>query len=384
MADRPYLIDVSRLIWRVWNGRLPTGIDRVCLAYLERFGDRAQAIVHQWGFWRILTAAQTDSLTRLLIENPADFRRQLLPMIPFMSLGFPSIRNCAGKVYLNIGHTGLDQPSLRRLIRRYRLKAVFLVHDLIPITHPEFCREGEAEKHRIRMLNALVSAAGIIGNSQSTLTDLELFAQTNGRPVPPRIPAWISGHVIPNEVTPRRMARPYFVTVGTIEGRKNHILLLQLWLHLIQKLGNRTPQLIIVGQRGWESDHAQAMIDRTAALRGHVVELKRCEDDELASIIAGARALLMPSFAEGFGLPVVEALQLGTPVIASDLPVFREIAGDIPVYLDPTDGAGWEREILAYCEDSPDRARQVAALEGYRAPDWQGHFSAVEPWLAQL
>ena len=384
MAERPYLIDVSRLIWRVWNGRLPTGIDRVCLAYLEQFDGRAQAIVHQWGFWRILTAAQTDSLTRLLLDNPADFRRRLLPMIPFMSLGFPSIRDCAGKIYLNIGHTGLDQPSLRRLIRRYRLKAVFLVHDLIPITHPEFCREGEAEKHRVRMLNALECAAGIIGNSQSTVTDLEYFAEANGVAVPPRIPAWISGHVIPDQVTPRQMARPYFVTVGTLEGRKNHILLLQLWLHLIQKLGRQTPQLVIVGQRGWESEHAQAMIDRTVALRGHVVEFNRCEDDELADIIAGARALLMPSFAEGFGLPVVEALHLGTPVIASDLPVFREIAGDIPVYLDPTDGAGWEQQILAYCKDGPDRQRQLAALADYRAPDWPSHFATVEPWLEQL
>jgi glycosyltransferase involved in cell wall biosynthesis len=89
----------------------------------------------------------------------------------------------------------------------------------------------------------------------------------------------------------------------------------------------------------------------------------------------------MPSFAEGFGMPVIEALRLGVPVIASDLPVFREIAGDIPTYLQPHDGVGWERTILDFREASSERERQVAAMRDYRAPDWPGHFDRVERWL---
>ena len=81
------------------------------------------------------------------------------------------------------------------------------------------------------------------------------------------------------------------------------------------------------------------MLDDATELRVNVLELGSCADDELAAIVAGRERLLMPSFAEGFGLPVVEALELGTPVIASDLPVFREIAGDIPTYLDCSDAS---------------------------------------------
>ena len=95
----------------------------------------------------------------------------------------------------------------------------------------------------------------------------------------------------------------------------------------------------------------------------------------------GARALLMPSFAEGFGLPVVEALQLSTPVIASNLPVFREIGDDIPLLLDPGDAGAWLAAVRALCDDGVERARQMAAMPAFRAPGWSDHFAGIEAWL---
>jgi glycosyltransferase involved in cell wall biosynthesis len=92
----------------------------------------------------------------------------------------------------------------------------------------------------------------------------------------------------------------------------------------------------------------------------------------------------MPSFVEGFGIPVIEALEVGLPVIASDQPVFREIADNIPLYLDPTDEQAWEAAIRAYCVDNADRRRQLAALADYRRFSWQDHFTAVDSWLASL
>lgn len=386
MIERPYLIDVTRLVWRCWSGRLPTGIDRVCLAYLDHFGPRAQAVVQRGGLQRVLSAGVSDRLFAAMRQGGPGFRRALLKLLPRMIAAGPALRAAKGKgaIYLNIGHTGLDEPSLPGWVRRNGLRAVFLIHDLIPITHPEFCRAGEAEKHRARMRNVLSCAAGIIGNSQCTLDELRAFAELEQLPVPPFVPAWISGNNIPLAAPPAAMDRPHFIVVGTIEGRKNHVLLFQLWRNLVERMGHRAPRLIVIGQRGWEAEHAHAMLDRNALLRGHVRELGHATDEEVARLIAGARALLMPSFAEGFGLPVVEAMQLGTPVICSDLPAFREIAGDIPVYLDPLDGPGWERTILDFLEDCPDRMRQVRQLRGYRGPDWPGHFAEVEPWLATL
>jgi len=368
----------------VWTGRLPTGIDRVCLAYLDRYGARAQAVVQRNGVFRILAPRESDRLFGLIRSGARGFRRGLASLLPAMLASSASRVDGAGAIYLNIGHTGLEEPGLPEWVERCGLRAVFLIHDLIPITHPEFCRAGEDGRHVGRMRNVLACAAGIIGNSQATLTDLEVFAAKEKAEVPPYLPAWISGNDVPRAAPPAAMDRPYYIIVGTIEGRKNHVLLLQLWRSLIERMGNAAPRLLIVGQRGWEAEHAQALLDRNPIIRGHVRELGNTEDAELARLIAGARALLMPSFAEGFGLPIVEALQLGTPVICSDLPAFREIARDIPLFLDPLDGRGWERAVLSFLDDCPERSRQQRLMRDYRGPDWENHFALVDPWLAGL
>ncbi len=378
------LIDVSRLIWRWWTGRLPTGIDRVCLAYMAHFGPKARAVIQWKGRRIVLTATDSQRLLAILLSGNPGFRARLVMVLGRALPRAVAIRLQPGEVYLNIGHTGLDDPGLGRWVERHRLRAIYLIHDLIPIETPQFCRAGEAERHVRRMSNALTSASGIIVNSQVTLDGLRDFADRRRLPVPPAIVAWLAGDALPAGATPPPADRPYFVTIGTIEGRKNHILLLRLWQRLIERMGDGAPRLLLVGQRGWEADDALAILDGCVALRGIVVELGRCGDDELARLLTGARALLMPSFAEGFGMPVIEALHLGTPVIASDLAVFREIAGDIPTYLTPSDGAGWERAALEFCGASPDRLRQLAALRGYHAPDWPGHLARVERWLATL
>ena len=384
MIEREFLIDVSRLVWRVWTGRLPTGIDRVCLAYLERYGDRAQAVVQRNGVFRILTARESDRLFNLIRQGGSGFRKRLAALLPVVLATSTARANGKGAIYLNIGHTGLDEPGLPEWVERCGLRAVFMVHDLIPITHPEFCRAGEDERHAARMRNVLACASGVVVYSHSTREELAAFAAAEGLAMPPVANSWIASPVIPHVSAVGKSQRPYFIVVGTIEGRKNHILLLQLWRNFAARLGDTAPRLVIVGQRGWESEHAQAMLDRTAGLRGHVEELGSTSDAELARWIAGARALLMPTFAEGFGLPVIEALQLGTPVICSDLPAIREFAGEIPLFLDPLDGKGWEAAILAFMADCPERKRQLALMPGYRAPDWDSHFAGVEPWLATL
>jgi glycosyltransferase involved in cell wall biosynthesis len=381
---REYLLDVSRLVWRTWRGGIPTGVDRVCLAYVKHFGSRSQAVVQRKGLQFVLSPRQSDRLFGLLLAAKPARRHEF---VRFWAAAAPiglARRPRRGAIYLNVGHTGLNEASLPAWIARHRLRAVYLVHDLIPLTHPQFCRDGEAEKHRARMENVLTSAAGIIGNSRATLDDLAEFARDQQLAMPPSIAAWITGSAHPSEHQPRNHSRPHFIAVGTIEGRKNHQLLLDVWRKLVADLGQDTPDLLMVGRRGWKADHVFDQLDDLGELKGKVHELGACNDEELSDWMRGARALLMPSFAEGFGLPVVEALQVGTPVIASDLPVFREIAGDIPNYLDASDAQGWERLIRVFIGDSPERSRQLTRMRNYRAPGWSDHFSTVERWLTSL
>lgn len=369
-------------MWRRWAGRHATGIDRVCLAYLEHFGGRAQAVVQHPRFRRILDRKSSKRLFELLREPPKHFRTALVAEAVRRRGGRPC--DAGGRLYLNIGHTGLDTDGFAEWVRRSRVRPIYFVHDLIPLTHPQFCRGGEGERHRRRMRTVLSTGAGVIGNSQATLDDLGAFARTEHLPFPPSVAAWLGTSPIRPEA-PRRTERPTFVALGTIEGRKNHMLLLNIWSRLVARLGDQAPRLLVIGQRGWEAAEVFDVLDRDEALRGHVVELNHCSDAELAGYLASARALLFPSKAEGYGLPLIEALALGVPVIASDLPVFREIGQGFPLLLDPVDEGSWEAAILDFAQPkSAARAEQERRLEGFRAPTWSEHFRAVEEWLATI
>jgi len=382
--QRDLLIDISRLIWRTWTGRLPTGIDRVCLAYVDHFAHRAQAVIQRGNLRQILTPALSDAIFRLIREGGPQFRTRAPRLAMRAVVAQRGGQLGHDRLYLNVGHTGLDATGLVAWTQRAQVRPVYLIHDLIPLTHPEFCRVGEDIRHHRRMANALASATAIIGNSQATLDDFAAFAEAEGKPCPPMLAALLGGHPLPMDAPPIALDRPYFVTLGTIEGRKNHVLLLQLWRRLITYNAAACPKLIIIGQRGWEAQTALAMLDRLPLLKGHVEVIEDCGDTALAGYLRGARALLMPSFAEGYGLPVVEALGVGTPVVASDLPVFRELAGDLPIYCDPLDGATWLAAIAHHLQPGEIRAEQLARVRGYTMPSWEAHFAAVEPWLDSL
>jgi len=384
-TPREFLLDVSRLVWRLWRGGLPTGIDRVCLEYVGHFASRALAVVQFKGRVLVLNAENSDRLFALLLNDGKGVRKKLFML---GATAFATARRrppTSGMIYLNVGHTGLHEAALPAWIAEHRLKAIYLIHDLIPMTHPQFCRAGEASKHGVRIINALRSAAGIICNSRATLDDLAKFASHRAMPLPPTLAAWISGlRTAVRSGRTRLPERPYFITIGTIEGRKNHILLLEIWQRLVASMGADAPILVIAGQRGWKAEAAVAQLDRLASEDSSVRELSRCADDDLQDLLAGATALLMPSLAEGFGLPVIEALQLGTPVIASDLPVYRELVGEIPTYLDPLDAPAWEAAITSFVGNGPERRRQKRVIQDYTSPGWPSHFKAVEAWLGNL
>jgi glycosyltransferase involved in cell wall biosynthesis len=294
-------------------------------------------------------------------------------------------RKAAGKFLFNTGHSGLEQAAYPALLKRHGARPLFFVHDLIPITHPEYCRPGERARHARRMDNVLDLAAGVVANSQATLDGLAHYARATGKPMPPAAVAWLAPGLAMPPAAARPPGPPYFVALGTIEPRKNHILLLQLWRRLVERLGAAAPRLLIVGQRGWECENAVDLLERCETLRGFVTEVAGCADAELAAYLRHAQALLFPSFAEGYGLPLVEALALGVPAIASDLPAFREIAGDVPEYIDPLDGKHWGEAIEEFSAPaSLARAAQLRRMAGFKVPTWKEHFSIVDEFMERL
>lgn len=380
-------LDVSRIIWRNSTGRMPTGIDRICHAYLEHYRPRARAVVQHKGVRHSLPEALSQELFTVLLDRGEDVKRKVVQIV-----GRSLLQKRPGNaehpgIYLNVGHTGLEQRGLAAWTRKVNLRPVMLVADLIPISHPEFCRPGEKEKHESRMRNLLQAGEGVIGISHDTIAELQGFADRIGVPMPPAFAAHIGigglSAAAPDSVD-ALANRPYFVVLGTIEGRKNHMLILNIWRELVTRYGDKAPQLVIIGQRGWECEQVVDMLERCETLRGHVAELPRLSDVEVSRYLCHARALLFPSFVEGYGMPLVEALALGTPVLASDLAVFRELAGGIPEYFNPIDGMSWMSAIMDYAaSDGVRRKAQQQRMANYHAPSWDDHFSMVDDWLAR-
>jgi glycosyltransferase involved in cell wall biosynthesis len=280
----------------------------------------------------------------------------------------------AGATYLNVSHFGLEQPRLLERLAASGIQSVAMVHDLIPIAHPEYCSPSASGWHLARISAVLDHAALVIANSRSTGEEFSDFAQRAGRRTPPICVAPLglepSFHVAPEHGLGER---PYFVCVGTIEPRKNVTLLLTLWRRLAERMGDATPPLVLAGQRGWETEAIVDHLERSPPVRRFVHEINGLGDADLAKLIAGATALLSPSFMEGFNLPIAEALSMGVPVIASDIPVHRELAPGARL-IDPLNGVAWLEAIEAAAVQHSQREIRAAL----RAPfGWPEHFAIV-------
>lgn len=378
------LFDVTRLLGRGLKGRLPTGIDRVDLAYLQRHAPRARAVLQVAGTPVVLSRRASAGLFDALAAFETRRIAKLAKALHGIAVSFESLR--LGAVYLNTSHSGLLNERFARRLVQLGTRPVWMVHDLIPVTHPEYCRAGEAGRHAVRMEHALRHASALVANSRATSDSLRQFAQSRTLPLPPvRVAPLAPALPRAAQGVPPPLAEPYFLVVGTIEPRKNLALLLHAWRRLVAQRGSGAPRLVIAGRRGWECEHVVDLLERCSELRGHVIEMPSCRDEELAAWLAHARALLFPSFVEGYGLPLAEALAFGTPAIASDLPVFREVAGDLPEYLDPLDGPAWLAAVERYAApDSPERAGQLERIAGFLAPTWDRHFEIVDALVDEL
>jgi glycosyltransferase involved in cell wall biosynthesis len=388
------ILDITRLLSRVLHPT-PTGVDRVEMAYarglLAAVPERLQfAAVHPSGFYGRLP---TEAVERFLDITEQRWREEglgrqslrLFAVKALLSLR-PRLAGASQRsIYIQPSPNNLIKPGLMRaFLRRENAKLVCLVHDLIPIQYPEYARPGGAALHARRIETVAALSDGIIANSNATLEMLQPWLGRAGRrpatavahlgtEISPAVPLYVADH-------------PYFVCVGTIEPRKNHLLLLHLWRAMAEQRGAAAaPKLIIIGRRGWENEQVIDLLDRCPALAGCVEEHSGLPDRQVQAMIAGARALLLPSFAEGYGMPVTEALALSVPVVCSDLPALREAGGDVPLFLDPLDGPAWQRAIDDLSgADSTEKANQMQRLRTWHAPTWSQHIAILLNLLHKL
>lgn len=393
------VFDVSRTISGA-NRRVLTGIDRVERAYLEHLLKSQSPVLFLARFKgqsALLNKQSMRKLYTLIQQNgPWDapklgsFRRgsktapvratvrRLAISWPLLGRGLKA-HAPAGFIYLNVGHEQLVPSLWRRLRRGGAVKIITMIHDLIPIDFPQFATAKSTENFAARMRTLTQNADFFIYNSSDTERRMQHWFKKWGTHVEGRV-VLLGTDPLPFIDHPPPSDKPYFVCLSTIEPRKNHRLLLDIWAEFHATLPEgEIPHLHIVGRRGWLNEEVFNTLDSAPFMGKTVFEHSEMPDEQLGALMKGASALLFPSFTEGFGYPLVEALQMQVPVLCSNLPCFHEIAGDAPTYISTENQADWREKIYATATSdgiSAELAKKIPEL-----PTWHAHFHNIDTIL---
>ncbi|HDR9488009.1 TPA: glycosyltransferase family 4 protein [Burkholderia aenigmatica] len=251
-----------------------------------------------------------------------------------------------GDIFLGLDLTSRILPRRQADLLEWRAKGVrhaFVVYDLLPATNPDWFTRRSSKFFQHWVTSISIHADSLFCISSSVAADvrrrLEGHHLTNDQPAIRwfHLGADLPAQGLPpdpNEVDISRLFEPSIsrtvIMVGTVEPRKAHALVLDafecLWSAGVDV------RLVIAGKQGWHVEDVAARLEKHPETGKRLIWLRDVSDATLTSLYAIADGFVMASEAEGFGLPLVEAAQFGTPLFVRDLPVFREIAGDNATY----------------------------------------------------
>lgn len=413
MTGPVYIIDLSDLHYALGSGPF-TGIPRVAMAYLAALLSQPRPVygfISYGGKFALLDrdalSVYADKLSGRTTFKPISFWQRFRGAntdLRAQSTTFLNRKACAnghiwslqrvltrlfphGFVWVAVSYCNVQEDFFEALHNTQRARIAVMLHDMIPIDFPDYFEKGSDVWFSQRLKAISGQADLVIYNSDYTRQRSEFHLGRIGR-APPSIvshlgvtPLRPDGAKLPTAID---FNRPTFVILGTIEPRKNHALLLDLWERFAaeQAAGDPRPmpQLLILGRRGWRNAALFKRLDNSPLTGVHIHEIADLSDGGVAAALCRSRALLFPSFVEGFGLPALEAALLRCPVIANDLTVYREFLGDWPAYAEVADADRWADLIrLASLDPAPARPELPMA-----PPTWDGHFAKVLERLAQL
>lgn len=337
MVSRQFLVDISTLVVE----DVKTGIQRVVRALLQVW------LTRTWGGFRIEPV--------YAIQGQLGYRYARRWTMAFLGAPQEGIEDDGVDVYpgdvfiaLDLHHVvAREHEGLYQQWRNRGVGVYFVVYDLLPVRLPH-CFPPEAGALHTDWLAVVAQADGALCISQSVADDLQAWLDEHPTKVQPilQVATFPLGHDIENSVATRGLpeeagqilgrlsARPTFLMVGTVEPRKGHAQTLAAF-ELLWARGLDI-NLAIVGKQGWM---VESLVDN---LRGHKENRQRLfwlegiSDEYLERIYNIAAGLIAASEGEGFGLPLIEAARHGLPVIARDIPVFREVAGPYATYFENT------------------------------------------------
>ena len=235
----------------------------------------------------------------------------------------------------------LKRSYLFPILKQNGVKIVTQVYDLIPITDPQFCHENTCANFMVYVGANLKYADLIITSAQTTIDVLDNLTDKMGLERKKSTVVGLSSdfskaNLSEGEVHPKVQkiagSGKYLLMLGTIEPRKNHSLVIDALESGLAECGIK---VIFAGRIGWNVKELEKRIKTHPLFNKNLFFVEKPDDATVDYLYKNAFAVAFPTFNEGFGLPMIESFMRGTPVIASDIPVLHEVAGDYADYFDP-------------------------------------------------
>ena len=390
-------VDISKTL----EVKYTTGIQRVVKNFtrelVEKSGNRIVLLIYDKGL-RKFRIVCTDGFMKFVEDSgKRDFDR--LSIVTDDAIGVSEMG--AGNIFLDIDGVWLASYGRSRLypkLKKYGIKIAVYIYDIIPVIMPQYCHQNTV-MHFLEYIGAVLQYADcIITSTQTTGIAIEKLEDELGTKHVPSFVSWLgsdferhnvnekakektgtnSGEETPDiapDVIDALCEGKYILCVGTIEPRKNHALLLDAFE---ERLFDEGLSLVFVGRSGWNIEPFIRRMKGSRYMGSQLFWLEGISDDMLSWLYAHSFLTVSASFEEGFGLPIIEALEYDAPILVSDIPVFREVGGDFCTYFDPHD----EKNFIAKVHDAIQDRRNIAAQrERYHPVTWH---EATEKLAAAL
>ena len=276
------------------------------------------------------------------------------------------------------------------ILKKQGARIVVHVYDIISITHPQYSFERGVFNFMDYLAAHMQYADQIIVNAKATVEELKNLAERIGIPLPPckvvplgsdfgeRKP--IQERLVADHLVEVVKSAPYILMVGTIEPRKNHSLLLRAYEEGLKEAGYH---LIFAGYMGWNMEEFERRLHNHPDFGKRIFHFQGLDDMGIGYLYQNARYLAFCSYQEGFGLPIVESIIRGTPVLCPDQPVYREVGEDYPIWFKQENPESLCEKVAYYDENPEEYKKMKEHLKNYKPITWDDSFGYMEEALLQ-
>jgi glycosyltransferase involved in cell wall biosynthesis len=316
---------------------------------------------------------------RALLAIPRAFR-PIRPVMPDPSKRIAASSAMRPGDTLLVAGAGWSDSSLVGRIEAARaqsgIRVALMLHDIIPLRRPEWFDPGNVLRFRLWLDGMLLLSNRLLAVSASTAADVVSYRRRKGLAAcEVSVIRLGDGFSQPGAAPPAvetGVEPPYVLFVSTIEVRKNHALLVDVWRRLLERMPLAdVPRLVFAGREGALTGDLMRQLRASDNLDGRVILRHAASDADIAALYRNCAFTIFPSLYEGWGLPVAESLAFGKPCLASNATSMPEVGGRLARYFDPLDVEGATQAVASLLRDPAGLAAwQAEVAREFRPASW--------------